>query len=215
LIIDSVGDGKRIAVGIDEYLRGVKHPDPEIEVEVLEHHRMFPDFMEIPRQHVPVLPLERRTGVTEVETGYDEQAAVREARRCLRCWVNTVFEGNEYDGSRCILCGGCVDVCPQNCLSLVPLEQIEFPAATGEHLQNNIELFGVELADVAADELGVITGSAMLKDETQCIRCGLCAERCPVAVITMEAYRWKTADAASIIPAQSMDWSSSVSASGR
>jgi NAD-dependent dihydropyrimidine dehydrogenase PreA subunit len=46
----------------------------------------------------------------------------------------------------------------------------------------------VELDDVAAEELGVITGTAMLKDETRCIRCGLCAERCPVNVITMEAY---------------------------
>ena len=36
LIIDSVGDGKRAAVGIDEFLRGGKHPEPVIEVEVLE-----------------------------------------------------------------------------------------------------------------------------------------------------------------------------------
>ncbi len=35
LIIDSVGDGKRAAVGIDEYLRGTKHPEPQIEVQVL------------------------------------------------------------------------------------------------------------------------------------------------------------------------------------
>ena len=29
LIIDSVGDGKRIAIAIDEYLTGRKHPEPE------------------------------------------------------------------------------------------------------------------------------------------------------------------------------------------
>ena len=28
----------------------------------------------------------------------------------------------------------------------------------------------------------------MLKDESRCIRCGLCAARCPAGTITMEAY---------------------------
>ncbi len=206
LIIDSVGDGKRIAMGIDAHLRGRRHPDPEIEIEVLDKSRPFPDFMEIPRQPVPMLPLDRRTGMTEVEVGYDDEAAMREASRCLRCWVNTVFEGNEDDGSRCILCGGCVDVCPESCLKLVPLEQIEFPLETLEHIGANVGLYAVELDDVAADELGVITGSAMLKDETRCIRCGLCAERCPVDVITMEAYTWVEPEGAALIPAQSIGW---------
>jgi ferredoxin len=136
-----------------------------------------------------MVPLDRRTGMTEVEIGFDEVSAMREARRCLRCWVNTVFEGNEADGSQCILCGGCVDICPEDCLSLVPLEQINFTPQLIDHLQQNPEIYRVELDDVAAEELGVITGSAMIKDETRCIRCGLCAERCPVQVITMEAYQ--------------------------
>jgi NADPH-dependent glutamate synthase beta subunit-like oxidoreductase/NAD-dependent dihydropyrimidine dehydrogenase PreA subunit len=188
LIIDSVGDGKRIAVAIDEYLTGRPHPEPEVVVEVLDHHKMFADYMNLSRQLVPMLPLERRTGVTEVEIGFDEQSAMAEARRCLRCWINTVFEGNEPDGSQCILCGGCADVCPEECLRLVPLEQIEFAPEVLEQIQQNEPLYRVELDDVAAQELGAITGSAMLKDETRCIRCGLCAERCPVNVITMEAY---------------------------
>ena len=41
LIIDSVGDGKRIAAGIDRFLTGRERPRPDIEVEVLEHHHMF------------------------------------------------------------------------------------------------------------------------------------------------------------------------------
>jgi NADPH-dependent glutamate synthase beta subunit-like oxidoreductase len=204
LIIDSVGDGKRIAMGIDEYLRGVRHPAQDIEVGVLEHHHMFPDFMNLSRQPVPMLPLDRRTGVTEVEIGYDEESAMREAQRCLRCWINTVFEGNEDDGSRCVLCGGCADVCPENCIRLVPLEQIEFSSGTLEHIRNNVELYAVELDDVAADELGVITGSALLKDETKCIRCGLCAARCPVNVITMEAHHWVVKSPAGLIPPQSL-----------
>ena len=143
LIIDSVGDGKRAAIAIDEFLRGRKHPEPVIEVSVLDRHRMFADFMDIPRQSVPMLPLERRTGVTEVEIGFDEESAMAEARRCLRCWVNTVFEGNPEDGTECVLCGGCVDVCPENCLSLVSLDRIAFEPVALEMIRDNSQLFGV------------------------------------------------------------------------
>jgi formate dehydrogenase beta subunit len=205
LIIDSVADGKRAAIGIDEFLRGGKHPEPVIEVEVLKRHQMFPDYMNIPRQPIPMLPIERRTGMTEVEVGYDEEAAMAEARRCLRCWINTVFEGNEIDGSQCVLCGGCVDVCPEDCLKLVSLDRIEFAPGTLETLRQNDQLFGVELDDVKADELGVISGSAMIKDETRCIRCGLCAMRCPVGTISMEAFNLVSAEPSGLIPVQALD----------
>src|SRR5579863_8010457 len=195
LIIDSVGDGKRIAAGIDRFLTGRERAEPEIEIEVLEHHRMFDDFMNLRREPIPMLPLDRRTGITEVEVGYDEASAMREARRCLRCWINTVFEGNEPDGSQCVLCGGCVDVCPESCIQLVPLENIEFPPEVLGQIQADPAIFHVELDDVAAQELGIVTGTALLKDETRCIRCGLCAERCPVSVITMEAYSLRTVEA--------------------
>jgi len=116
LIIDSVADGKRAAIGIDEFLRGQTHPEPRIEVKVLERHSMPLDLLDLTRPQIPLLPLNRRTGVTEVEIGYDAQTAMAEARRCLHCWVNTVFEGVPEDATQCILCGGCVDVCPENCL---------------------------------------------------------------------------------------------------
>jgi formate dehydrogenase beta subunit len=205
LIIDSVGDGKRAAIAIDEFLRGRKHPEPLIEVSILDRHRMFADFMDISRQDVPMLPINRRTGVTEVEIGFDEESAMAEARRCLRCWVNTVFEGNPEDGTECVLCGGCVDVCPENCLSLVSLDRIAFEPGVLETIRDNAQVFGVELDDVAAEELGVITGSAMIKDETRCIRCGLCALRCPANTITMEAYRLASAEPSGLIPLQTMD----------
>jgi formate dehydrogenase (NADP+) beta subunit len=204
LIIDSVGDGKRAAIGIDEYLRGRKHAEPVVEVEVFQRHSMFHDFMEIVRQPIPMLPVDRRTGITEVEVGYDDESAMAEARRCLRCWINTVFEGTRVDGSECILCGGCVDVCPEKCLSLVSLDRIDF-APVADAIRNNKDLFGVELNDIAAEELGIITGSAMLKDETRCIRCGLCALRCPVGTITMESFNLIPAEPTGLIPIQAMD----------
>jgi len=205
LIIDSVADGKRAAVGIDEYLRGNEHPDPIVEVEVLDPYRMPLDLLDLVRPQIPMLPLSRRTGVTEVEIGYDEEAAMAEARRCLHCWVNTVFEGMAEDGTSCILCGGCVDVCPENCLELVSLDRIAFDEATTGQLAEVRDLLGVELDDIKADELGVIAGSAMLKDESRCIRCGLCAARCPAGTITMESFNLVSADPTGLISVQSID----------
>jgi NADPH-dependent glutamate synthase beta subunit-like oxidoreductase len=199
LIIDSVADGKRAAVGIDEYLRGRKQPEPEVGVEVLQRYSMPTYLLELIRQPIPTVPLERRTGMTEVELVLDEETAQIEAQRCLHCWVNTVFEGNIEDGSMCILCGGCVDVCPENCLELVSLDRVEFRPELVKQLAESEALLNVELDEVKADDLGVVAGSVMLKDETRCIRCGLCAARCPVGMITMESYSLTSAEPTGLI----------------
>ena len=199
LIIDSVADGKRAAVGIDEFLRGRKHPEPLVSVEVLKRHSMPSYLLDLIRQPIPTVPLERRTGLTEVEMVLDEKTAQIEAQRCLHCWVNTVFEGNLEDGSLCILCGGCVDVCPENCLELVSLDRFQFEPEVVEQLVQNEALLNVELDELKADELGVVAGSVMLKDETRCIRCGLCAARCPVGMITMESYSLTSAEPTGLI----------------
>jgi formate dehydrogenase (NADP+) beta subunit len=121
----------------------------------------------IPRQDVPVLPVARRTGFREVEEGYDEAQARLEASRCLSCHVETIF-----DSDRCILCSGCVEICPEACLALVPVSQ----------LRGGRELEAVADALGNGGDMG-----AIVKDEARCIRCGLCVERCPTGAITMEA----------------------------
>ena len=190
LIISAVADGKKAAVEIDKYLRGPawKPKSKYVQITVLDHHEMAAHYDEYSRQAVPVLPIDRRTGVAEVETGFTEEQARAEASRCLRCWINTIFEGNEANGTECILCGGCVDVCPENCLSLVPLKDFVFTEEDKARLKNEQELRPFDLQHVSPDGLNQVEGSVMVKDETICIRCGLCAERCPAHTISMEAF---------------------------
>ena len=101
---------------------------------------------------------------------------MREASRCLDCGVTPVFDGN-----RCILCGGCADVCPTLCLKIVPLSAL----APTPDLD---ALFGAQLGDDFDPE----QVSAILKDEDRCIRCALCVERCPADAIAMELVSFQT-----------------------
>src|SRR5262249_19745216 len=190
LITSAVADGKKAAEQIDLYLRGTAQQPRQqlIQITVLDHHEMAERFDEYSRLPVPTLPLDRRTGITEVEVGYTEEQARAEASRCLRCWINTIFEGNEADGTECILCGGCVDVCPQNCLQLIPLNQLQFGSENRAQITDLAQKDSVMLQHLSLDDLFSGEGSVMVKDETICIRCGLCAERCPARTITMEAF---------------------------
>ena len=190
LIINAVADGKKAAEEIDKFILGSEwKPQPRfVQITVLDHHEMAGQYDEYSRLGVPVIPLERRTGVAEVEIGFTEEQARREASRCLQCWINTIFEGDEEKGTECILCGGCVDVCPQNCLQLVPLSQFAFSDETRKQLEATSDSRALEFLHLSPDGLTTEEGSVMVKDETICIRCGLCAERCPVKTITMEAF---------------------------
>ncbi len=190
LIISATADGKKAAEQIDRYLRGAEwEPKPRfVQITVLDHHEMAESYDEYSRLPVPTIPLERRTGITEVESGYTERQARREASRCLRCWINTIFDGNEAEGTECILCGGCVDVCPENCLQLIPLDQLAISEEVKAQLVAAAHAYQSSLQHLGAADLPALEGSIMLKDETICIRCGLCAERCPAHTITMEAF---------------------------
>src|SRR5262249_12398115 len=154
-----------------QYLTG-KAVEPEA-VELhrgLEGYRREKDYEKPRRFPIPVLGVEERPRDPKapVERGYDEAQARCEAARGPDCGVNTIF-----DSSRCVLCGGCADVCPTACLKLVGLDELE---RTPELEQLFAAEFGPR-ADLSAH-------SAIIKDETLCIRCANCAGRCPVGAIT-------------------------------
>ncbi|MGA8165241.1 MAG: FAD-dependent oxidoreductase [Waddliaceae bacterium] len=126
----------------------------------------------------------RKTNVNMVENNYTDEEARRQANRCLQCHVNPVF-----DGSLCIKCNGCVDVCPCNCLKQVPISKLNLDLGEG-NLRGAVDnYYGVDSMSMSDEELDVM-GSAMLKDEDLCIRCGLCAEKCPTQAVTMDVMNY-------------------------
>jgi NADPH-dependent glutamate synthase beta subunit-like oxidoreductase/NAD-dependent dihydropyrimidine dehydrogenase PreA subunit len=171
IIIDAVAEGRRAARSIGAYLSGLSvQPAEKVRVTRYVPYRPLPGYDRLRRGLPPMLPVSRRIGVTEVETVYPEAPALTQAVRCLHCHVAPVF-----DGDKCILCGGCVDVCPEWCLRIVDVADLRGGAALSAALRARYG--SVPVRGVAA---------AIIKDETRCIRCGLCAVRCPTGAIAME-----------------------------
>jgi formate dehydrogenase beta subunit len=174
ILVEAVANGHRSARSIHLYLSGKTEKTELRRFRILPNWKMPQGFLTIARQKMPVLAANRRIGIAEVELGFDEEQGRAEGRRCLNCQVNTIF-----DGSKCILCAGCVDICPESCLRLVDLAQV-----TGDERYDALiqKRYGVSAAELKAGQAG-----AIIKNEEKCIRCGLCADRCPTQAITMEA----------------------------
>ena len=71
------------------------------------------------------------------------------------------------DQSECIMCEGCVDICPWKCIHMVQPQSIAEAAGT--------ELPGIDPSD----------NVVFLIDDDVCTRCALCVDRCPTGVIIL------------------------------
>ena len=179
LLIDAVASGKKAARSIYQHVTGrTLHPETLTSFVRLDRYKRERGYEQIRRVELSALDAAERLKNPQaiVEKCLDKEAALREASRCLDCGVTPIFDGN-----RCILCGGCVDVCPTLCLKIVPLSALN-PTP--------------ELAALAQTQLGENAdwenNAAILKDEDRCIRCALCVDRCPADAIAMERVTFKT-----------------------
>ncbi len=189
LFITAIRHGQNAARTIDSDLRGTK-----------PYQEFVGMFMTIPPMRdktylrtewaLPTLqPANLRVNnFNMVENNYTPEEVHQQANRCLQCHVSPVF-----DGSLCIKCNGCVDVCPTNCLKQVPLSMLNLDLGEGNLRRAVDNYYGIDSGSVAADDLDLL-GTAMIKNEDLCIRCGLCAEKCPTQAVTMDvmnySFRW-------------------------
>ncbi|HUY76413.1 MAG TPA: FAD-dependent oxidoreductase [Ktedonobacterales bacterium] len=174
-LISAIADGRDAAAAIARYLQVADIPaEQAVEIELPDFRRgMVDDYESIPYQVIPSLPLQKRYSITtEAETGYSADEAITQARRCLQCQLNITI-----DPSICILCSGCVDICPYDCISMQGLTRV---------------VKGDKLHELAASEWE--GGADMIIDEEKCIRCGLCIVRCPTDAISMVQFESQSAN---------------------
>lgn len=171
-LIDAIGDGRRAAASIHRRLSGEGTAAPRFRraLPVVALNRPVLDYDAVRRVEVPSVMSERRIGVPEIELGYSEELARLEAARCLQCFYNI-----SLDVDLCILCGGCVDICPEGCIRIVPAGEI-----------------AMETREPA---------SALILQEDRCIRCALCVDRCPTDALSMIEWHEASTALEDVVPA--------------
>ena len=71
------------------------------------------------------------------------------------------------DQSECIMCEGCVDICPWKCIHMLAVDAIDDAVGTEKP------------GDDPRDHVFFVV------DEDVCTRCALCVDRCPTGVIVL------------------------------
>ncbi len=95
MVIEAIAAGRRAAIAIDKYLREdtsrIEMYDLKQRVAVEAGSKPIEESWETqPRLEMPKLPVkERKRSFEEIERGFSEEVARQEARRCLRCDLET------------------------------------------------------------------------------------------------------------------------------
>ncbi|MFQ6040415.1 MAG: FAD-dependent oxidoreductase [Candidatus Poribacteria bacterium] len=110
--IDAVANGHRAAKAIHLYLQGEDIKAALVSEEKEKITALPEDVLEKivkqSREKIELIPAETRClGFTEFEIGYDEYAALREARRCRSCGAGAIVTAGQ-----CAACLTCLRICP-------------------------------------------------------------------------------------------------------
>lgn len=192
-IITAAAHGHQAAISIHLYLEGedlvADRPDPMTNLyrqKMGIHEWMYDSPVaddkryKVPHESKTLTLVDRKV---EVELGFDESLAFKEAQRCLNCDVQTVFSEN-----LCIECDACVDICPTDCITFTTNGE-------EEDLRKRLSAPALHLTqDLYVSDI-LPTRRVMVKDEDVCLHCGLCAERCPTAAWDMQKFLYNVTKA--------------------
>lgn len=173
-LIEAIADGRRAAAELDARLTGARRVGESGEVAEGRGVTRTRADDAIGRHAMPRLALNARGRNDEVETGYSNGAAREEARRCYLCHYKY-----EIDMSRCIYCDQCVEVKPREaCIVKV--------AGVEQDAEGRI----TRVIPRAWRLVPPIPPHAYFIQQTECIRCDLCRQVCPVHCISVHKVSW-------------------------
>ncbi len=186
-IIWAVRHGHEAAISIHKYVHGESVDDrlsDAVDVHTCKmglHEWSYSNpYAPEERRLVPHVDLKQRFKNIdiEVELGFREEDWRVEVERCLNCDIQTIFFND-----KCIECDACLDICPTQCLTILAIEEDEPEESVRGRLK--VPAVNPDQAIYVSKRLPQ-TKRHMIKDEDQCIHCGLCAERCPTAAWDMK-----------------------------
>ncbi len=183
LFIHAIASAQIAARSMHDFLRGTRTDVVVRKRWLPADYTMTEGWDQLRRQNPAAIESDRRAASLDiVELNFAESEARQQAARCLRCNINTVF-----DTSICIACNGCVDVCPENLIKLVGLDQLRYDRQLMRLAAESAGVSEDDLRGYSNEELREL-GAIMLKDESTCIRCAMCASRCPTQAIKMKRF---------------------------
>jgi formate dehydrogenase (NADP+) beta subunit len=185
-IIWAVEHGHQAAISMHNYCQGVPIEDRPPHGSTLTSTKMglhewaysnnYDPSQRVKMVHVE-MPHRFQKMTIEVEKGFTPEQTDIEVERCLNCDIQTHFTDQ-----LCIECDACIDICPTDCLAIVP---------NGDQPQIEAQLTAPRInPDQPLFVSGPLkqTSRVMVKDENVCVHCGLCAERCPTYAWDMRKF---------------------------
>ncbi len=183
LFIHAIRSAQLAARSMHDFLRGTHTIETVKSSWEPASYTMRENWDQLVRIHPPtVAAKERASSLVVIEDTFPAEEARSQAARCLRCNVDTIF-----DTGICVACTGCVDVCPEDLIKLTSVIDLVKTDDGRDWLAGQLAIPPTEVDKLDKDQLEAL-GGVMLKDELTCIRCGMCAARCPSHAITMQRF---------------------------
>ena len=192
IAIAAIGEAQKASVVIDRYLNGetVGYKKPyyvEQDSKAIDYSK----FEKSPRAKMPhMAPADRKTNFKEVNFGFSEEMAKKEANRCLECGCHDYFEcklisyANDYDVKPSRFAGEKHNRNQENANDLIA-RNTDKCILCGLCVRVCEEVMGKSAIGLINRGFNTLVEPELSKPlkETECIACGQCVALCPTGAL--------------------------------